>query len=193
MTTLFHRGAAAALLALVIPAGASGQGLSASDVVLRVEFLEAQSDDSLRFVNVANCPGVEILEVSVDLSTALGPVIFDTASGGPGYEDEESEGVTAINGGGHLGEISRLSDGGRVLTVALEAFGQGESLAITVDFDDPEGGAVAGTADDVSAREFERTSVAARIRAADGTERAERAVFGPGGNAVVGWRGACGS
>lgn len=162
----------------------------AADEVVSISFQERETDDSFRVYNSAPCPGVRLTELSIDFSTAAGNLFFDADPGGAGYSDEQFDRFVVLSGAEHVAELSRLDDGSKVLTLRLTDFETGDELRFGIDVDDREG-PVPGTDDDATARELERTSVAARLVNAAGEEQAERSAFGPSGNAVIQWTGAC--
>lgn len=177
-------------LALGLAFAAVALPASAQDRVLTVSFQERETDDSFYIRNVAPCLGVVILEVSIDLSTALGPVFFDAGPGDVGYEDEQYDRFTPIEGATYVRGISRLEDGGDVITVQLEDFESGAEMRFGIDVDDRKG-PVEGTLDDASARDMERTSVAAKMINPAGDVRAERTTFGQDGVATLTWPDVC--
>jgi hypothetical protein len=128
--------------------------------------------------------------VSIDFATARGDLFFDVAEGGRGYPDEPADDVEILSGAAFVTGVSRLEDGGEVLTLTLQDFAPGDSLRFAVDVDDAEG-PVPGTDDDASARDIEGTAVAVRMVNAEGAERAEVGAFGNRGTAMIQWRLAC--
>jgi len=180
-----HKTMLAAGLAATAPAAPA-----LADTVLSVDFQERETGDSFRVENVTPCEGVLVKEVSIDFATANGELFFDIAEGGPGYPDEPADDVEILSGAGFVKSISRLEDGGEVLTLTLETFSPGDSLRFAVDVDDAQG-PVPGTGDDASAQEVEGTAVAVLMENAQGVERAEVGAFGNRFVAMVPWTLAC--
>lgn len=176
------------VLAAVLVLAASA-GSAAADTVLLVEFQERATGDSFRVENVAPCEDIIIAEVSIDLSTAGSDLFFDVAVGEPGYPDEPVD-IALWSGGEFVESVSRVEDGGQVVTMQLREFTPGDSFRIHLDVDD-ESGRVPGPDDDASARDMEGVAVASRMFNAHGFERAEIGAFNETGNARVSWPRAC--
>ncbi|WP_420393361.1 hypothetical protein [Acuticoccus sp.] len=164
-------------------------GAAWAENVATFAFIEADPADRFVIKNVAPCPDVRLLEVSMDLSRAAARVFFDPEPGGPGYDDSRQQ-FEYLEGGNYVTEITRLEDGGTALTMKLQDFGTGSILQFVLDVDDA-GAAVEGAAEDVIGPALEGAVIAALIVNAQGEERAEAGALDARGTGSVSWEAVC--
>lgn len=152
-------------------------------------FIEGITGDEMAIENVAPCPDVVIVEVSIDLRRAADRVFFDAAPGAPGYDDGPV-GIEFLRGSEHVVRIAGPEDGGHSLTIDLTEFDRGSMVQFTLDLDG-EAGPVEGGAPDVNGPNLVGAAIAARIFSPAGVEKAEVGALQASGAGTVAWDGVC--
>ncbi len=102
-------------------------------VSVAVLFDEGAPRDRLTISNESEA-GVEIAEVSFDLSSSVGQIIFDTVDGGSGVEVFQDFRVE--DGAAKLANDPDADDGADSLDLSFSTFGSGESFTFSIDVDD---------------------------------------------------------
>jgi hypothetical protein len=103
---------------------------------VNVEFLEGAPKDKFILTNVGICDLTD-LEVTLDLTGSTSGLIFDVTDGGPGVEVFQP--FQVVSGQGLLAGTPNVADGDKSVTLLLKTFGQGQSVAFTIDVDDTSG------------------------------------------------------
>lgn len=111
--------------AIALPVFADTQNVS-------VTFRESAPKDSFTIVNTGAC-AIDG-KISIDLSTSVGKLIFDTTASGAGVEVFQPFVVTS--GQRFLIETPTVSDGDTRVSLVLKDLGAGEQVSFTIDVDD---------------------------------------------------------
>ena len=159
--------AAAAVLAGAGPA-------AACDPRLSLAYEDESPEDTLTILNQSERRWA-LVALSIDLSAAKGDVIFDTASGGPGYSM-----YTAINGA-DLAAPSVLEDGAKRAELALKPIPPGGRSILFLDLDD----AWSGGGTYVSGAAIAGARVSAEFRDPEGRKEIAVGRFGDDGEAAL--------
>ncbi|EKV32635.1 putative aggregation factor core protein MAFp3 [Caenispirillum salinarum AK4] len=177
--------AVAAALALIlptsVPAAAQGFGVDEPPADLTVRFEEGMGPDLFHVENTGTCLAT-VMSVTIDLSSTVGGLVFDTEAGGGGANAaypfilrEGGEKITGAAGG---------EDGGRLLTLELSGLRQGERVVFSIDVDDALEDSPWGRTR-IAGPEFDGGGVRATLRAPDGREMEHVGRFGPDARAYV--------
>ncbi len=172
-----------ALVLALVPAAA------AAEAVLKVDYQASGTNESFRVANVAPCEPVAISEVSMNLETAEGSVFFDTAPGGPGYDDNDLPPIDIVRGDGFVNAVDMPDDGGRTILFSLADFTGGKAFDVRLDVD-AQSSTRSGRGTDLTVRDLEGATVSAMITNPAGEIRAEVGVM-VNGVATVTWDLAC--
>jgi hypothetical protein len=103
---------------------------------VNVKFIEGAPKDKFILTNVGICE-LTGLEVTLDLTGSTSGLIFDVTDSGPGVEVFQP--FQIVSGQDLLANTPNVADGDKSVTLLLETFGQGQSVAFTIDVDDTSG------------------------------------------------------
>ena len=103
---------------------------------VNVKFIEGAPKDKFILTNVGICE-LTGLEVTVDLTGSTSGLIFDVTDSGPGVEVFQP--FQVVSGQDLLAGTPNVADGDKSVTLLLKTFGQGQSVAFTIDVDDTSG------------------------------------------------------
>lgn len=103
---------------------------------VNVKFIEGAPKDKFVLTNVGICEHTG-LEVTLDLTGSASGLIFDVTESGPGVEVFQP--FRIVSGQDLLAVTPRVADGDKSITLSLDKFGKGQSVAFTIDVDDTSG------------------------------------------------------
>lgn len=104
---------------------------------VNVAFKEGAPKDRFVLTNSGTCD-LDAVSITLDLESSASGIIFDVASSGPGVEVFQP--LQIVTGKNYVSETPQVSDGDRTITLHLNSFPQGETVAFTIDVDDTGGG-----------------------------------------------------
>lgn len=97
-----------------------------------VSFIEGAPKDRFVITNAACATGP--LQVTIDLQSSTGALIFDVSSDGAGVEVFQP--FELVSGGSLVTNAPTVKDGDQVLTLDLAGLGKNAEVAFTIDLDD---------------------------------------------------------
>lgn len=171
--------AAAAVLVLAglaVPAAAADPPAD-----LTVRFEEGLGPDLFHVENTGTCLAT-VVAVTIDLSSTVGGLVFDTEGGGAGF----NAGYPFVlrEGGEHVTGAAGGEDGGRALSLDLTGLRRGDRVVFSIDVDDSLEQSPWGRTR-IAGPEFDGGRVIATVRQPNGREETHEATFGPDGRAHV--------
>jgi hypothetical protein len=101
-----------------------------------VSFIESAPKDRFVLTNVGACD-LAVTQVRIDLSGAPAGLIFDVTGSGPGVGVFQP--LQIVTGQILVSNVTDVSDGDKSITLYLESFAMGQSVAFTIDVDDTNG------------------------------------------------------
>lgn len=153
----------------------------ACEPVLSIQFSEAAPKDIFIIENVS--AGSSVTQLTLDLGSSYGNMLFDTAVGGIGQNVAQP--FERRSGSALLSTNPDISDGDTVLELRFGTFRPGEDFQFTIDVDDRLMTGDRGPTM-IGAREIEGALVQATIRGADGGIKIAEGRFGGNNQAMVG-------
>ncbi|MEO0546835.1 MAG: aggregation factor core [Pseudomonadota bacterium] len=109
------------------------KGMTSCGLDLRAEFREGAPVDRFTITN-RSTPDWSIRSITLNLEPSAGKLIFDTKDGGDGVEVFQP--FREAGGNADLRSISKLRDGGPVLTLDFHTFEADQSYTFSIDVDD---------------------------------------------------------
>jgi hypothetical protein len=103
---------------------------------VNVKFIEGAPKDTFILANVGICELTDV-EVTVDLTGSTFGLFFDVTDSGPGVEVFQP--FQIVSGQDFLADTPNVADGDKSVTLPLKTFGQGQTIAFTIDVDDTSG------------------------------------------------------
>lgn len=153
-------------------------GALPSTADLRVDFRESAPKDRFTIENIGSC-ALGPLEVTLDLSTAKGGLIFDTTASGAGVEVYQP--FEWVSGKEYATAVSTVSDGQSSILLSLSGLAPKSKLAFTIDVDDTLTNSVNGQIR-VAGSEIEGAGIRVRLASQDASQSG---VFGLDAEALV--------
>jgi len=101
--------------------------------LISVQFLEGAPKDRFTLINESNCTFTNAL-ITIDLADTVGKLIFDTTSEGAGVDVFQP--FEVVSGGATLVGSASVRDGDHSLSLHVNRFTSGETVAFTIDLDD---------------------------------------------------------
>lgn len=103
---------------------------------ISVRFIEGAPKDRFVVTNTGACD-LSATQVKIDLSGTPAGLIFDVTGSGPGVEVFQP--FQIVSGQDLVANAPDVSDGDRSVTLDLQSFATGKSVAFTIDVDDTGG------------------------------------------------------
>ncbi|WP_425040251.1 aggregation factor core [Primorskyibacter sp. S187A] len=100
---------------------------------ISVHFIEGAPKDRFQIVNLSTCD-TGAINVTIDLSTASGALIFDTTGSGAGVEVFQP--FELVSGADQVRQANAVSDGDTRVELSLTNLKPESAIAFTVDVDD---------------------------------------------------------
>lgn len=158
----------------------AGAPAIACEPVATVEFNEAAPKDIFTIKNLSN--EWTVTQLTFDLTSSRGKMLFDTAVGGTGLNVAQP--FERRSGTATLSAAPNISDGDNVLALRFDAFGPGDDFQFTIDVDDTLPAGARGPTM-IGANEIEGTLVMATLRGANGLIANGKGRFGPRNEAMI--------
>ncbi|MEQ8708194.1 MAG: hypothetical protein RIC36_04330 [Rhodospirillales bacterium] len=106
---------------------------TAAHADVTVSFTESAPKDSFTVTNTGSCD-IGPSTVTIDLSTSVGGLIFDTTGSGAGVQVFQP--FELVSGANRLVAVTAVSDGNNLIELQLSGLPPGEAVAFTIDVDD---------------------------------------------------------
>lgn len=110
---------------------------TASQADVNVTFFEGAPKDKFVLTNVGSCE-LESVNLTLDLTGSDSGLIFDVTDSGQGVEVFQP--FQFVSGQDLVADTPNVGDGDKTVTLSMDRFGIGQSIAFTIDLDDTSGG-----------------------------------------------------